>query len=387
MDCVLYDFKNNENIPENTNWLTNDKDILIGGAPESQIEVDKIKKQGINVFINLMEPKEFDKTQGRIKKLCYNYRKYNKKIIYHNYPLINETALLNHQKNVDPEQLLNIAYMICSLLNNNKVFIHCRDGFGRTGLIAGLLLHIRYKLKYKECLKLMNTHLYHRSVKIPKGAMLPQTSQQFQTLFRIMKKRPHDILFYNDSKYEKFYIFSNFYMRKKNDIMFIDDKNREWMSSEAYYQAHKFSSNSLLFDYIRIADTGGKIYCLGRQKLNSPNIGKTFLNKKYKTVKSKYTKKLMDAIRETKHEKKRKDWDNIRDKVMKKALYFKYTQNSDLLNILVNTKGKLYEYSHRDSYWGTFWKQKGKNKLGYLLKQLRHILQNNLKFKDYEKMK
>lgn len=67
----------------------------------------------------------------------------------------------------------------------------------------------------------------------------------------------------------------------------------------------------------------------------------------------------------------RKDWEIIKEKVMKKALYAKFTQNKDLKNKLLDTQDKvLHEDSPYDFYWGV----KGQDRLGKLLMKLRSFL-------------
>jgi ribA/ribD-fused uncharacterized protein len=77
----------------------------------------------------------------------------------------------------------------------------------------------------------------------------------------------------------------------------------------------------------------------------------------------------------------RTDWDNIRARIVKSALFAKFRQNPELRNLLVETKNKRLLYATPDAYWGegsiTQDKiakgeiGKGKNTLGTLLQEVR----------------
>ena len=68
----------------------------------------------------------------------------------------------------------------------------------------------------------------------------------------------------------------------------------------------------------------------------------------------------------------RKDWEDVKVDVMRKALTAKFTQNTYLMELLINTKGlKLEERNDwKDTFWGTYL-GKGDNMLGKLLMEIR----------------
>ena len=72
----------------------------------------------------------------------------------------------------------------------------------------------------------------------------------------------------------------------------------------------------------------------------------------------------------------REDWEKVKDDVMRKALYAKFSQNKDIKNILVSTDNtKLIENSPNDYYWGCGFDNSGLNRLGVLLMELRTLFQ------------
>ena len=128
--------------------------------------------------------------------------------------------------------------------------------------------------------------------------------------------------------------FSNFHKAK----FFLDGK--EWPTVEHYFQAQKFSSNPEYQEKIRAAPQAAKAKSLG-------------------------------ASREFPI---RNDWDTYREEVMRKALKAKFEQNEDLKQLLLTTEGRpLYEAT-TDPYWGQGRSNKGKNRLGLLLMELRGSL-------------
>jgi ribA/ribD-fused uncharacterized protein len=68
----------------------------------------------------------------------------------------------------------------------------------------------------------------------------------------------------------------------------------------------------------------------------------------------------------------RKDWEEIKEKVMYDAIYAKFTQYPALRAKLLDTgEATLVEHTENDSYWGDGGDGTGKNRLGALLMLLR----------------
>jgi len=131
-----------------------------------------------------------------------------------------------------------------------------------------------------------------------------------------------------------YFEFSNFYTRR----IVIDDV--PWDSTEHYYQAHKFLDIEVQ-EFIR-----GQL---------SPG----------------------DAARAGRSEgfPLRSDWGQVKELVMFEALCAKFTQHDDLKRLLLGTGDQiLVEASSKDSYWGWGWDRMGKNRLGYLLMDLRKLI-------------
>lgn len=71
----------------------------------------------------------------------------------------------------------------------------------------------------------------------------------------------------------------------------------------------------------------------------------------------------------------RKDWEVVKDDVMREALRAKFTQHTDLQEILLGTSDAvLVEHTKNDAYWGDGGDGSGLNMLGKLLMEIREEL-------------
>lgn len=139
------------------------------------------------------------------------------------------------------------------------------------------------------------------------------------------------ILFYS-SKGEHGYM-SNF-----SPHSFYDYKGYLYRTSEHYFQAHKFATGSEPFMQILNA----------KYPMEAANLGRTLRP---------FNPKI---------------WEAVRDDVMYTAIFYKFTQNPDIMASLVSTKtAKLIENSPIDYYWGCGKDGSGQNKLGHTLMKLR----------------
>lgn len=74
----------------------------------------------------------------------------------------------------------------------------------------------------------------------------------------------------------------------------------------------------------------------------------------------------------------RKDWESVKDQIMKDAVVAKFTQHTDLREILLSTgESTLVEHTEKDSYWGDGGDGRGKNRLGQILMRVREELRTS----------
>jgi len=118
----------------------------------------------------------------------------------------------------------------------------------------------------------------------------------------------------------------------------IDEK--EWPTSEHYFQAQKFSGTEHE-EAIRLAKSPMIASAMGRDR----------------------SRPL------------RKDWEQVKDEVMLKAVREKFRQHTNLAAILLATRdAQIIEHTVNDSYWGDGGHGRGKNMLGQILMQVREEL-------------
>jgi ribA/ribD-fused uncharacterized protein len=137
------------------------------------------------------------------------------------------------------------------------------------------------------------------------------------------------ILFY--STINEFGEFSNFAEYRIN----LDGKT--WPTTEHYFQAKKFPGTPHE-DEIRRAARPNDAARMGRQR----------------------SRPL------------RRDWESVKEDVMRRALRAKFTQHPELGALLISTGDReLVEHTTNDRYWGDGGDGSGKNRLGALLMELR----------------
>lgn len=138
-----------------------------------------------------------------------------------------------------------------------------------------------------------------------------------------------------------FYAVSHEYGEFSNFAPYpIKLKGKIWQTSEHYFQAQKFAGTEYE-NKIRRSSNPMKAAEMGR------------------------TRKV----------KIRPNWDNMKDNVMYEAVKAKFTQHSELKELLVSTEDAvLVEHTENDAYWGNGGNGTGKNRLGKILMRVREEL-------------
>ena len=116
-----------------------------------------------------------------------------------------------------------------------------------------------------------------------------------------------------------------------------------WPTSEHYFQAQKFVGTPYL-EEVRLAKTPQARSSLGRRR-DWPL---------------------------------RPDWEQVKDDVMRRAVWRKFEANADLRAVLLSTADEeLVEDSPTDDYWGCGAKRTGQNQLGQILMEVRTRLRSS----------
>lgn len=113
-----------------------------------------------------------------------------------------------------------------------------------------------------------------------------------------------------------------------------------WKTSEHYYQAQKF------IDY--------------NTKIRIQNAE---------------TPKIASVIGRDRNLNLRSDWEEVKQDVMFDAVYYKFKQNKDILQKLLNTgDAKIIEATVKENYWGCGPNNDGQNNYGKILVKVREKL-------------
>ncbi|TWU49278.1 NADAR family protein [Rubripirellula reticaptiva] len=144
-----------------------------------------------------------------------------------------------------------------------------------------------------------------------------------------------------DQSVINFYSVSDEYGEFSNFAAYsIKLKGKRWPTSEHYFQGQKFQDAGHR-EEVRKAKTPMIAARLGRDR----------------------KKKL------------RRDWESIKDNVMRGAVMAKFSQHDDLRELLLATgQAKLVEHTTNDAYWGDGGDGSGRNMLGRILMEIRDKL-------------
>jgi hypothetical protein len=119
---------------------------------------------------------------------------------------------------------------------------------------------------------------------------------------------------------------------------------RYWLTSEHYFQAQKFAGTKFE-EEIRLIDNPGKAAIRGKDRMLPL----------------------------------RRDWEQVKDDIMRKAILKKIETHNEVKLTLLNTSDEeLIENSRTDYYWGCGADGNGKNMLGKILMEIRTQLRNEI---------
>jgi len=117
-------------------------------------------------------------------------------------------------------------------------------------------------------------------------------------------------------------------------------KNRVWPTSEHYFQAQKFAGTSHESEV---------------RRAKSPMVAARMGRSRERPL--------------------RKDWENVKDRIMLDALRAKFEQHEGLKELLLGTgDARIVEHTSKDRYWADGGDGTGLNRLGILLMQVRSEL-------------
>jgi len=114
-------------------------------------------------------------------------------------------------------------------------------------------------------------------------------------------------------------------------------------------------------------------------------------SKKFEGTKYEELIRCMETSEEAKKEGDRKDlplrsdWHKLKDTLMYKGVYAKFTQNPNLRARLLETGDAILQENSKDTYWGNGIDNSGKNKLGKIMMKVRDEVREIESHKEKEK--
>ena len=292
---------------------------LFGSYPDEDA-VKELEQNGVVLFVNLTTSSE---------KL-YDYTKNTDALCLH-YPIIDRKI---------PTDVISFSKFIISVVNhinqlkaNEKVYIHCKGGHGRAGVVVACLLCYIFKMDPTDALVL--TTNYHSQRKIMRQHWRtigsPQTIQQKNFVIKMFTP----LHFYKAFKTGPTAGFSNFAIIPVH----LECFEKTFQTCEAAFQAFKSPKNAEYIEKLSKAKTG----------IIAKEIGKNI---------------------EPNHE-----WYNNRVDFMTYVVSNKIKQNKICQTNLINSGLRpIIHHTRKDVFWGDGPNGDGTNMLGKILINIRKEL-------------
>lgn len=289
---------------------------MFGSFPTQQA-VEELEKEGVRFFVDLTH---------------HNERKivpYKTKYTYISYPIIDRNTPHNILEFI--LMIVRLSNIIYSLKSGELLYIHCKGGHGRSGVMVAVLLSYMFKLSPEKSLKFTAKYHSNRKVMREKWRLVgsPQTCQQKSFVFFCCKP----LYFYKSSyKVGNTIGFSTF----SPHPVYIKDFG-VFPTSESAIQAYKDPTN------------------------------KEYIKKLQNSLDPVFAKKLSKQINV------RKDWSEVCYNIIYRIIKLKFEQHPYLKDVLINTKlCPLIQETSDDDYWDMGDAVKGKNLIGDILTKLRN---------------
>ena len=282
------------------------KDRGMFGSFPNQESVNELEEKGVRYFVDLTFA-----TERKIIPYKTNHK-------YISYPIKDRRAPINYIKFAC--FVLKLVDIIFNLEQNELLYLHCKGGHGRSGVVVSVLLCHIFGLTPEQALE--HTTLYHSKRRVMRDKWRkigsPQTYEQKKFIYRFCK----ELTFYKAYKTGHTAGFSNF----SPHTVLIKGIGL-FPTSEAAMQAHKCLEN--------------KEYVQKQLNASSPtlsrNLGKDIIVN---------------------------DWLNVSDQIMFKILKHKFDQHQDIkYNLLKTGLRPIILHTKYDRFWGDGYNN-GLNKLG-----------------------
>jgi ribA/ribD-fused uncharacterized protein len=305
---------------DNCSYFIKDKAIF-GSFPTQKI-IHELENLGVRYFIDLTTEEE------KKRKII----PYTTKYTYINFPIVDRHIP------IDLHAYAKFILRICNIIEttNDLIYLSCRGGHGRSGVVVATILCHKFGLSPEEALQ--QTTIYHSNRRILKDKWRKIGSPQTYTQKKFIFKFCIPLRFYRTYKHTNTYGFSIY----SNHTVYIEGIGT-FPTAESAFQAHKDLNN--------IAH------------INSQLKVKTVLMAKH------LGNKIIP----------REDWEEVKIGIMERILQLKFDQHDDIRENLLNTGLRpLVEHTKDDSFWGDGGDGSGQNNLGKILTKIRNRYYENM---------
>ena len=280
---------------------------LFGSFPDKK-SVDELESLGVRYFIDLT-----CKNEERIIP-------YETKYTYIKYP-IKDRHIPEDWKSF-AQLIVKIYHIIKNLKPKEKIYINCRGGHGRSGILVACILCYYYDITPDEALK--QTSRYHSNREIMRDKWRKIGSPQ--------------------GKKQKDFVYRFF-----RPLKFNNTDNRNFCVGISNLSEHK----------VTIPNVGA-----------FPNAHLAF--QAYRDINNKdYIDALIKGNLSQNNIQHNRDWEENKIEYMYQVLKYKFSQHEQLRNILVNSGLRPFVKISQDSFWADGGNGQGKNIHGKLLNKLR----------------
>ena len=296
---------------------------LFGGFP-TQIDVEEYEKEGVRYFINLTE----DGEKG--------INMYKTKYEYIHYPIKDRRVPTDWKSFAD--FIIRLSKIIKKLKGNDKLFISCKAGHGRSGVVVACLLCYIYKMS--PSVAISKTTRYHGRRKVMRDKWRKIGSPQTRSQKHFVTKFFEPLYIYpSETNYFSygFNISSDFTVTIPNFGLFP-------RAISAYYALKSPNNNT----YIGMLE-----------QCTDPHEIENIFNNEPTT----------------------EDWENNKKEYMCKVLMYKFEQHSVIKGHLLNTGLRPIIFYSSNLYLGKNQEGLGKNIFGKILMKIRRKMYFNLHVK------
>jgi ribA/ribD-fused uncharacterized protein len=294
-------------------YFINDK-ALFGSFP-TQEAVEELESNGVRHFVNL--------TYDYEKRITPYTTKYN----YVNYPIPDHRIPVNLTEFA--KFIVRVTGIIRNLKDEERLYLHCKGGHGRSGVVVASILCYMEGITPDEALHRTTKYHSNRNEMKEKWRSIGSPQSKYQKIF--VHKFFEPLNFYRAYRDGPTCGFSNFsaHSVKVPDI-------GTFPTSEAAWQAYK--------------DIENKEYVTAQIRSVTPGVSK-YMGRKYNL---------------------QKEWGEIKVQKMFDILLLKFNQHLEIKQNLLNTGFRpLIEHTTTDYFWGDG-DGSGANMLGKILTVIRN---------------